>query len=160
MIGIGLSLIWLVSVATRPRMPLLARERGTEVFRELDEHPEDEQLPGVVVVGLDGGLFFATSDALEDRFREIVTSSHGLTGIVLDCEGIDFIDSQGSAKMREIYELTEQAGVTLRLARLKPAVRAVLERDGVLERIGEDRIHGNVDHAVEAQLAADLGNLG
>jgi sulfate permease, SulP family len=158
MIGIGLSLIWLVSVATRPRMPLLARERGTEVFRELDEHPGDEQLPGVVVVGLDGGLFFATSDALEDRFREIVTSSPGLTGIVLDCEGIDFIDSQGSAKMREISELTEQAGVTLRLARLKPAVRAVLERDGVLERIGEDRIHGNVDHAVEAQLAADLGN--
>jgi sulfate permease, SulP family len=160
MIGIGLSLIWLVSVATRPRMPLLARERGTEVFRELDEHPEDEQLPGVVVVGLDGGLFFATSDALEDRFREIVTSTPGLTGIVLDCEGIDFIDSQGSAKMREISELTEQAGVTLRLARLKPAVRALLERDGVLERIGENRIHGNVDHAVEAQLAADLGNLG
>ncbi len=160
MIGIGLSLIWLVSVATRPRMPLLARERGTEVFRELDEHPEDEQFPGVVVVGLDGGLFFATSDAVEDRFREVVRSTPGLAGIVLDCEGIDFIDSQGSAKMREIVELTDQAGVTLRLARLKPAVRAVLERDGVLERIGEDRIHGNVDHAVEAQLAADLGNRG
>src|SRR5207247_2844600 len=58
MIGIGLSLIWLISVATRPRMPLLARERGNQVFRELDEHPEDEQFPGVVVVGLDGGLFF------------------------------------------------------------------------------------------------------
>jgi sulfate permease, SulP family len=160
MIGIGLSLIWLVSVATRPRMPLLARERGTEVFRELDEHPEDEQFPGVVVVGLDGGLFFATSDAVEDRFREVVRSTPGLTGIVLDCEGIDFIDSQGSAKMREIVELTDQADVTLRLARLKPAVRALLARDGVLERIGEERIHGNVDHAVEAQLAADPGNRG
>ncbi len=31
--------------------------------------------------------------------------------IVLDCEGIDFIDSQGAAKMREILELAEQAGV-------------------------------------------------
>ena len=30
----------------------------------------------------------------------------------------------------------------------------VLERDGVLGRIGDDKIHGNVDHAVAAQLAA------
>ena len=100
MIGIGLSLIWLISVATRPRMPLLGREPGTQVFRELGEHPGDEQFPGVVVVRLDGGLFFATSDALEDRVREVALSTPEITGIVLDCEGIDFIDSQGSAKMR------------------------------------------------------------
>ena len=156
MVGIGLSLIWLISVATRPPMPLLGREAGTQVFRELDEHPEDEQFPGVVVLGLDGGLFFATSDALEDRFREVALSTPGVTGIVLDCEGIDFIDSQGSAKMREILELTEQAGIALRLARLKPAVRELLKRDGVLDRIGDDRIHGNIDHAVMAQAAADM----
>jgi SulP family sulfate permease len=74
---------------------------------------------------------------------------------VLDCEGMDFIDSQGSAKLHEILELTEQTGMTLRLARLKPAVRDLLARDGVLERIGIDRIHGSIDHAVMAQAAMD-----
>jgi high affinity sulfate transporter 1 len=151
-IGIGLSLLWLISVATRPSMPLLGRERGTQVYRELDEHPEDEQYPGVVVLRLDGGLFFATSDALEDRVREVALSTPNITGIVLDCEGIDFIDSQGSAKMGEVLDLTEQAGVSLRLARVKPAVTEVLERDGFLGRLGEDRTHGNVHRAVEAQL--------
>jgi SulP family sulfate permease len=156
MVGIGLSLLWLISVATRPPMPLLGREAGTQVFRELDEHPEDERFPGVVVLRLDGGLFFATSDALEDRIREVALSASDIGGIVLDCEGIDFIDSQGSAKLREILELTEQAGVTLRLARVKPAVRELLRRDHVLDRIGGHRIHGNVHRAVEAQmLAAD-----
>ena len=93
MVGIGLSLLWLISVATRPPMPLLGREPGTQVFRELDEHPEDESLPGVVVLRLDGGLFFATSDALEDRIREVALSAPEVTGIVLDCGGVDFIDS-------------------------------------------------------------------
>ena len=157
MIGIGLSLLWLISVATRPPMPLLGREPGTQVFRELDEHPADEQFPGVVVLRLDGGLFFATSDALEDRVREVALSTPGITGIVLDCEGIDFIDSQGSAKMGEILELTKQAGVTLRLARVKPAVQELLRRDGFLDRIGEDRTHGNVYRAVEAQMG-DMEN--
>ena len=158
LIGIGLSLLWLISVATRPPMPLLGRQLGTHAFRELDEHPGDEQFPGVVVLRLDGGLFFATSDALEDRVRDVALSAQGITGIVLDCGGMDFIDSQGSAKMREIHELTEQAGVTLRLARVKPAVRELLARDGVLDRIGDDKTHGNVDHAVAAQLAAQRGS--
>jgi high affinity sulfate transporter 1 len=152
MIGIGLSLLWLISVATRPPMPLLGREPGTQVFRELDEHPADEQFPGVVVLRLDGGLFFATADALEDRVREVALSTPDIAGIVLDCEGIDFIDSQGSAKMSEILELTKQAGVTLRLARVKPAVHQTLERDGFLGNLGEERAHGNVDRAVEAQI--------
>src|SRR6185436_10643693 len=89
MIGIGLSLLWLISVATRPHIPILAREADTQVFRELTEHPDDEQIPGVVVIRMDGGLFFATSDALEDRVRELIHSSPAVTGVVLDCGGID-----------------------------------------------------------------------
>src|SRR6185369_1190859 len=50
LIGIGLSLIWLIFVATHPPMPVLAREPGTQVFRELDEHPGDEQFAGVTVL--------------------------------------------------------------------------------------------------------------
>jgi SulP family sulfate permease len=158
MIGIGLSLIWLISVATYPPMPILGRQPGTQVFRELDDHPEDEQVSGVVVLRLDGGLFFATADALEDRVREVALSTPGVTAIVLDCGGMDFIDSQGSAKMREIFNLTEQAGVTLRLARVKPAVRELLARDGALDRIGADKTHGNIDEAVKAELAARGGS--
>lgn len=154
MVGIGLSLIWLISVATRPPMPLLGREPGTQVFREVDEHLEDERFPGVVVLRLDGGLFFATSDALEDRIREVALSAPDVTGIVLDCEGMNFIDTQGSAKLRELLELTEGAGLTLRLARVKSAVRELLRRDNVLDRIGQERIHGNVNRAVEAQMIA------
>ena len=152
LIGIGLSLLWLISVATRPSMPQLGHERGTQVYREIEEHPTDEQFPGVVVLRLDGGLFFATSDALEDRVRELALSTPGITGMVLDCEGVDFIDSQGSGKMGDILELTDQAGVALRLARIKPAVEEVLRRDGFLDRLGEDRTHGNVHRAVEAQI--------
>jgi sulfate permease, SulP family len=158
MIGIGLSLIWLISVATHPQMPVLGRQAGTQAFRELDDHSGDEQLPSVVVLRMDGGLFFATADALEDRFREVALSTPGVTGIVLDCGGMDFIDSQGSAKMREIVKLTEQAGVTLRLARVNPAVRELLARDGVLDRIGPGKTHSNIDEAVKAHLAAPPGS--
>lgn len=157
MIGIGLSLLWLIGVATHPHMPILARTPKTDVFRDLDENPDGEQTPGVVVLRMDGGLFFATSDALQDRIRELVHAEPGVTGVVLDCAGVNFIDSQGTDALGDIVTLTQDAGVTLRLARLKPSVSATLERDGVLERIGADNIHGNVATAVQAHRDAATG---
>jgi sulfate permease, SulP family len=152
-IGVVLSLGWLVYVATRPPMPLLGREPGTQVFRDLDENPADETFPGIVVLRLDGGLFFATAEALEDRLRALTEEGDGRRALVLDLEGVNFVDAQGAAKVTEIHQLTEADGVTLRLARVKPQVLAVLRADGIVDRIGADHIHGNVHRAVEAQLA-------
>ena len=49
--------------------------------------------------------------------------------------------------------------MTLRLARVKPAVQEVLRRDGFLDRIGEDRTHGNVYRAVETQILDAGGSV-
>ena len=149
-IGVVLSLGWLIYVATRPPMPLLGRQAGTQVFRDLDENPGDETYPGVAVLRLDGGLFFATAEALEDRIRALADAEPPLRVLVLDFEGVNFIDSQGAAKLTEILELTEAAEVVLRLARVKPSVLAVLDADGIVARIGADHLHGNVHRAVEA----------
>jgi sulfate permease, SulP family len=154
-IGMALSLGWLIYVAATPPMPLLGREPGTQVFRDLDENPGDETFPGVVVLRLDSGLFFATSQALEDRVRALAQDgSPPLRAVVLDLEGVNFIDSQGAEQLAAIFELVEGNGATLRLARVKPIVLAVLRADGFVDRLGPDRIHGNVDRAVEAQLHA------
>jgi len=149
-IGVALSLIWLVYVATRPPMPLLGREPGTDVFRDLAEHPGDETFPGVAVVRLDGGLFFATAEALEDRIRALSDDGTPLRLLVLDMEGVNFIDSQGASKITELRLLTESEGVVLRLARVKPQVLSVLRLDGIVDELGADHVHGNVDRAVEA----------
>ena len=153
-IGVVLSLGWLVYVTTAPRMPVLGREPGTQVFRELDEYPGDETFPGIAVVRLDSGLFFATAEALDDRIRALIQDGEPrVHALVLDLEGVDFIDSQGAAKLAEIHEVTEAADVTLRLARVKPQVAAVLDADGTIVALGADHVHGNVHRAVEAQLA-------
>ena len=146
-IGIALSLVWLVYVATHPVVSILGREPGTQVFRDLEEHPEDETLDGVVVLRVDGGIFFATSDTLEDRIRTALLDPH-LGVVVLHFAGVNFVDSQGAAAVSEIIRMTEESGVELHLAAVRPAVRRVLERDGTVERLGAGRIHGNVHRAV------------
>ena len=151
-IGIVLSLGWLIYVATRPPMPLLGREPDTQVFRDVEENPGDESIEGIPVLRLDGGLFFATAEALENRVRSLV--DRNVRALVLDLEGVNFVDSQGSAKLTELHEFLSSDDVGFRIARTKPQVLAVLRADGVVERIGSDHIHGNVHRAVEAELDA------
>ena len=153
-IGVVLSLGWLIFVATQPPMPLLGREPDTQVFRDIDENPNDQTYDGIVVLRLDGGLFFATAEALENRIRKIAEDEAPLRALVLDLEGVNFVDSQGVAKLAEIHEFLRADEVGFRLARAKPQVMAVLRADGVVDLIGPDHIHGNVHRAVQAELDA------
>src|SRR3954447_17050173 len=54
LVGVVLSLAWLVYVTTAPAMPLLVRKPGTEVFREAGAFPGDQDFPGIAVIRLDG----------------------------------------------------------------------------------------------------------
>ena len=148
-IGIALSLVWLVYVVTHPLVSTLGREPGTQVFRDLDTHPEDETTPGTVVLRMDGGVFFATADAFVDQVRVAMTAP-SVGSVVLHFAGVNFMDSQGAATVSEMIRMAEESNVELRLAAVRPAVRRVLEREGAVDLLGADHIHGNVHRAVAA----------
>jgi SulP family sulfate permease len=152
-IGIALSIGWLIYISTTPQMLVLGREPGTQVFRGVDDHPGYETYPGLLVLRFDAGLFFASSDALEDRLRELYHQADTrLHTVVLDFEGVNFIDSQGADKVREILDLAMSAEIELRLARVKTKVMEYLQRDGLIERLGESRIYGNVYEAAADKI--------
>ena len=73
--------------------------------------------------------------------------------MVFDLQSVNFIDSQGAGKLGEIADGLRAKGVSFRLARVKPRVMDVLERDGLVERIGPANFHLDVNEAVEAHLA-------
>jgi SulP family sulfate permease len=132
-IGVALSLIWLVHVAAAPTIA-------------------DERVGDVVVLRLDSGLFFATAQALEDRVRVLAEADGApLRGVVLDLGAVNFIDSQGAEQLVAIHELAASHDASLRLARVKPNVLAVLAADGFVERLGDDGIHHTVRGALQRQ---------
>lgn len=144
-IGVVLSLVWLVYINANPAMPVLGRQPGSQAFRSIERYPEGETYPGLLVIRFDAGLFYASADALGDRLRELAQAADPRhKTVVLSFEGVDFIDSQGSAKLSEILDLADTYGAEIRLARVKPRVLALLERDGVIKKLGERHVYGNV----------------
>ena len=154
-IGIVLSLGWLVYVNARPPTPELGRRPGTTTFRPLEQYPDDETYPGVLVLGFDGGLYFATTEVLTDRLRDkVVDADPPIEDVILDFEAVNFIDSQGVGELDRLAGVDGDLGITVHFARMKDDVRAVLAADGVVDRLGPDHFHVTVDGAMKAVLAA------
>jgi sulfate permease, SulP family len=152
LVGVALSIGWLVYVSSHPTVTELGRKPGTHAFQPLDGSPKGETEPGLLVLRFDAGFSFITADAFEDVVRQkAIDSDERPTRIVYDFAGVNFIDSQGAAKLAAIADLSDAAGISSRFARVKPPVLEVLRLDGLVARVGEDRFHDNIDDAVAAE---------
>jgi SulP family sulfate permease len=151
LIGVILSVIWLLRVVTSPAILPLGRAPGTHVFRDLESHPDDLQVPGILALRLEGALFFVTADSLEDRIHHFVQEAEPpVRLVILDCQSVNFVDSQGAEKIGRITDYLQANGIAFKLARVKPRVRVVFDRDGITRHIGEANIHLDVNDAVDA----------
>jgi SulP family sulfate permease len=152
-IGVALSVGWMLYASATPAISELGRDPGTSAFQSIEEHPESKLYPGLFIIRFDGALTFLTADGLADGIETRLTLDGApVTGIVIDFAGVNFIDSQGSDQLRQLVALSHRSGASLRLARVRGDVLAVLRADGVVGLLGEERLHGNVDQAVREEL--------
>jgi len=147
--GLLLSLLVLIARSSRPDIPVLGRSPGTEVFHRLNENPDSETLAGLVILRFDGPLYFANANALRDRVRAVTTAViPPVTMVLIDMEGVNYIDLEGCDMLNEITENMKGIGIEIHLARVKRDVMEMLKKDGVDKIMGRDHIHIKVAEAV------------
>ncbi len=158
LIGVALSLLWLVWRSSHPAIPVLGRMPNSKVYCNADRHPESETVPGLVVIRFDGPLFFATATSLRERIRELTTDvDPEVKAVVLDMESTSIIDLEGASALHTAVKELYATDVTLHLARIKEEIQDVLEQDGVLDTLGRDCLFDHVHDAVEVAIARNAG---
>jgi len=151
-IGIGVSLLLLVYRASRPHVAVLGRAPGTEnQWTDLERHPENEQVPGVVVLRPEAGLFFANADWVRSHVR---AHAEHARAIVLDSESMPYLDVSAVRMLGELTEDLEQRGVQLLVARDLGQVRDVVRRSGEDNAL---HLYPTVEAALDAVRHSDGG---
>ena len=152
-IGMILSIVWLVRVSTHPGMPELGNQPGTQAFRDLDTNPGGHHIPWCAAHPLRRRpLLRHRRYPPRPAAPGVERSRAPVRTLIIDCGGVNFIDSQGAEKLRELHELGSNQGITVHLSRLKPNVTQVLAADGLLELYGADQVHDRTYQAIEAHL--------
>lgn len=154
-IGVVLSLLWLIWRASHPALHVLGRTPDGRGYLSIDQHADVITLRDVIIVRLDGPLFFATANPVRNQLRTLILEAHpAVKCIIFDMEGSNLVDMQGADELHELVNELNALGVDLYLARIKSNVQQDLDRYGALAAIGPARIHPNVDAAVTAVSAA------
>jgi len=127
-IGVVVSLLLLLYRASRPHVAVLGQVPGMPgQYGDLLRHPENTQTPGVALLRVEGGLFFANADTVRDAVRAHAAAP-GTRAIVLDAEPAPFIDVSAARMLVQLNEDLQRSGVRLVIARDVGQVRDVLRR--------------------------------
>ncbi|HEY0994661.1 MAG TPA: sulfate permease, partial [Gemmatimonadaceae bacterium] len=132
----------------------------TREFRDVMEDPPMEldalEIPaGVTVYEIQGPFFFGASES----FREALGQTKGRPkALILWMREVPAIDSTGLQRLREAWKRASREGILLLLADLRSQPLAALRRAGLLEEIGEDRVVGSLEEALDIAALATTGS--
>jgi len=158
--GAALAIFFHLFKAMRPDVCMLIRhDDGTWREALADESGIDPLFP---VLRFDGRLFFVNTSYFETAVLELQEKYPQARYLAIDASGINAIDATGVDVLGELaLELKNNGcGVDLLFCGVKPAVRRVIERAGVLCLIDPKHFFFRLDDARAFVQAQNSGNQG
>ena len=152
-VAIILSLVGLASQAAYPRVHVIGRKRGADVLRPVSpEHPDDETLPGLLIVRPEGRLFFVNAQYVTDQIEALV-KQHTPRVLALDMSRVFDLEYSALQSLMEYEKRATERGVIVWLVGLNPGVLEVARHAGLDERLGRERMLFNARAAIERYQA-------
>ncbi|GIJ09323.1 SulP family inorganic anion transporter [Micromonospora andamanensis] len=151
--GVAFGLAVFLWRSARPHLAELGRVPGTQTYRNVARYAGLVTDPRVAIVRVDGPLYFANAQFLEDRLLGLAEQRPELTALVLDASAMSDTDADGAHAVAELRQRLAAHGVALHLATVRGPVRDLLGRAG-----GWQTMHG--DGQVHADLTAALAATG
>ena len=149
LVAVITSLLALAQQAYSPPVYIIGRKRGTQVFRKFSsEHPDDETWPGLLILRVEGRVFFANAQRVGDKMWQFIEQTEPST-IVLDCSSIIDIEYTALKALAEAEEKLRRDGINLWLAALNPSVLAAASRSRIGQTLGRERMFFNMQVAVQ-----------
>ena len=150
LVAVLLSLLSLIYHADRRPVFVLGRKPGTDVFRpRTAEHPEDETLPGLLILKTEGVIHFANAQRIGELMSRLV-EEHRPQVVIIDCSAIPDFEYTALKMLTEAEQRLRKTGVSLSLAALNPEPLELIRNSRLGEVLGRQRMHFNLEEAVRA----------
>jgi high affinity sulfate transporter 1 len=158
LVAIIVSLVALGYQAANPPVYLLGRERGTTKFRPRSPaFPDDEFEPGLLLVRLEGRLFFLNAERVGDKLRDLMAEAKPRV-VVLDLRAVFDLEYSALKSLMEAEARCRAAGIELWLGAMQPQVATVVNRSPLGQALGPERIFSSIDTAVTRYRQSGVGH--
>jgi len=133
------SVLLMLVRTSRPHVAFLGRIPGTNNYSDLERHPENEPLPGVVAFRPEASLIYVNADtvleAVLSRLEQAEASAIRL--VICDLSAAPYLDLAGSRMLHELHAELTGRGIALRIVGAHGAARDLLRADGIEAKVEE-----------------------
>jgi high affinity sulfate transporter 1 len=157
-VAIVISLLALAYQAANPPVYVIGRKCGTNVFRPISkEHPEDETFPGLLILRVEGGVFFGNIGSVAEKIRALISAAKPRV-VMFDLRAVPNLEYTALKSLVVAEKREREHGVLFWLVGMTPEVLEVVQRSTLGATLGRERMKFNLETAVAQYLA--LGGQG
>jgi SulP family sulfate permease len=150
LIGAIISLVQLLRRASRPHVAFLGRIPGTRRFSDLARHPDNEPVPGALLVRVESSLLYFNADHVRDAVAaQLRAEATPPKIVILDLSASPYMDIQACGIVMNIADDIKAAGARLQIVEARSSVRDRLRAEGIEEHVSQINRFTSVADAVE-----------
>ena len=123
---------------SRPHVAFLGRIPGTQIYSDLERHPDNEAARHAIVVRPEASLIYVNASAVLEAIQARLRSADisGVRLLICDVSASPFIDLAGSRMLHELHAELAGRGIALRIVGAHSYVRDFLRADGIGDKVG------------------------
>ncbi|XP_048421371.1 probable sulfate transporter 4.2 isoform X2 [Pyrus x bretschneideri] len=162
LIGVGVSLAFVIHESANPHIAVLGRLPGTTVYRNIQQYPEAYTYNGIVIVRIDAPIYFANISYIKDRLREYEVEVDRSTSrgpeveriyfVIIEMAPVTYIDSSAVQALKDLHQEYKLRDIQIAISNLNGEVLKTLSSAGVVDLIGKEWYFVRVHDAVQVCL--------
>jgi len=137
MVAVLVSMLLLIRRAAHPHVAFLGRIAGTRIYSDIERHPDNEPVPGVLVCRVEASLLYFNVEHVRAAVWQKIRSTTGPVRLVIwDLSTSPVVDLAGARMLATLHEALQAEGIGLQLVAAHAEVRDILRAEGLEDRVG------------------------
>ena len=150
LLAVLITLIRLLAKSSKPHDEILGLDESTNRYHNLIECPDAKEIPGILIYRFESSLVFYNADYFKTRILEVLSQrKDNIKYLILDASSINHIDITASDTLEELTNELSKEGIEILFVKLMNEEHSMLERSGVLEKIGNNKLFDSIRLAVD-----------
>jgi high affinity sulfate transporter 1 len=143
------SLLMLLAGVAQPHVAFLGRIAGTRRYSDLERHPANEVLLGIVIFRVESSLLYFNADYVRQVVWDRIEATPQLRLVIGDLSDAPMVDVAGARMLVALHEKLAKREIPLRIVGAHAKVRDLLRAEALEDRDGYLGRHLSVDQAIE-----------
>lgn len=144
-------MLLLIRRAAHPHVAILGRIPGTTRYSDVERHPENEAVPGVLIFRVEASLLYFNSEHVRAAVWDTIRSSTTPIRLVIcDLSSSPAVDLAGARMLATMHDDLAKRAMRLRILAAHGSARDILRAEGLEQQVGELGRHVVADDVIEA----------